>query len=300
MIQNYASSPNTSMTHLAVIHHIPFNPHEGERYAVVGAALNNELIGVGLIEDLEELHLQVLNLFEELYHRVCGEEVLVYISDSTVRKMLMDAQASFPNTGFCTIIRGNHQQVWQLCQTAIWDHAQEYLQLYAEQNDAQLPLVVATDASKGYRSSVGLGYATSRGEVRGLAAEHDNIGAAELHAARWAIAAVPAECSELTVLCDSREVVRVGSGRSKRVYPFQSEASLLRQEIELFQRRTNGGQVLFRWVRGHSGDPLNEAAHRAAMAARRCYEFKLSQEIANGFYGTITQDLKEALATQGG
>lgn len=48
----------------------------------------------------------------------------------------------------------------------------------------------------------------------------------------------------------------------------------------------------FRWVRGHNGHPLNEAANRLAISFRRCYEFKVSDNVRIQQQNTIIADMK--------
>jgi ribonuclease HI len=54
--------------------------------------------------------------------------------------------------------------------------------------------------------------------------------------------------------------------------------------------------VTFEWVRGHAGDPINEATDRLAVAARRNSEMEISKEVASGMLIRIEEDTRAALA----
>lgn len=54
--------------------------------------------------------------------------------------------------------------------------------------------------------------------------------------------------------------------------------------------------VTFEWVRGHAGDPINEATDRLAVAARRNSEMEISKEVASGMMIRIEEDTRAALA----
>ncbi|MFD4184145.1 hypothetical protein [Rhodococcus sp. NPDC058514] len=52
-------------------------------------------------------------------------------------------------------------------------------------------------------------------------------------------------------------------------------------------------RVRFSWERGHAGHPLNEAAHRLAIAARRNHEFN----VAASTRAAITDNIVAAVLT---
>src|SRR5699024_12249330 len=55
-------------------------------------------------------------------------------------------------------------------------------------------------------------------------------------------------------------------------------------------------RVRYRWVRGHAGNPFNDASDRAAKAVRRCHTFATGGEAMAAVMRNIDQDLRPHLA----
>jgi len=138
------------------------------------------------------------------------------------------------------------------------------------------PIQAATDGSfSRHAQQGGWGWVTSGGDFGfGRVSCREPVHA-ELCALRALLAAIPA-AQPVTVHCDSRAAIRLvhdlrplrgeGAWRDPSARTGHARVALHAIRDLLAQRP---GPVQLRWVRGHSGHPLNEGADRLALHARR-------------------------------
>lgn len=145
-------------------------------------------------------------------------------------------------------------------------------------------LVVATDASVGLgRKSAGLGCVDEHGRQVTGRLRSRNVLYCELRAIQLALEHFR---GPLRILSDSLDAVR----RINEPYPNPrpGRVTTLADTIRaVLQQR--GSSV--EWVRGHNGHPLNEAADRLAMAARRATELQLPRQVEQQIRHQIVGDL---------
>lgn len=157
-------------------------------------------------------------------------------------------------------------------------------------------LMIATDGSHS-KSSSAWAWVTSSGRHGSGAGPARNPLCAEILALGEALRAAP-RLRPAVLISDSKWAV--SHARSVRQDPGCSAlmecqglpAAVLGATQVLIRKRTN---VTYRWVRGHAGNPLNEAADRLAVHTRRCHEAGLpvtgevvTQIIADLLAGTAT------------
>lgn len=138
------------------------------------------------------------------------------------------------------------------------------------------PLTVATDASVGHvrgQALAGIAWVSAAGDYEiGVCPTRVPL-VGELTAIQRALATADPR-RPLTLLVDCRPAIDalttvVSSGRiptAARIREDHRIARLLRQITVELRRRP----VELTWVKGHSGDPLNDVADRLAVQARRC------------------------------
>ena len=147
----------------------------------------------------------------------------------------------------------------------------------------QKRLMVATDASVGTgRGSAGLACVDERGREITKRLRSRDVLYCELRAIKLAIRHF---AGPLQILTDSQSAVGLITNPNHRACP-RSQA-LVEQIRELIAAR----DVSIEWVRGHDGHPLNEAADRLAMAARRARELSMPAHVARQIRRQIVRDL---------
>lgn len=154
-------------------------------------------------------------------------------------------------------------------------------------------LRIATDGSvQRGRRGAGAGWVSSWGDFGCTPVDTSSIVVAEVVAIGNALADLPPGVTRVTVRVDSREAIaianqalRVGAtGGSLRV-PAKAHAAAVR--IHEAGRKV---PVALKWVRGHSGDLMNETADRLAVMARRTAAADLSEEAVEGMAAGIMDD----------
>ncbi|MGP6174068.1 RNase H family protein [Corynebacterium sp. A21] len=235
----------------------------------------------------------IIDAFLDLWQQHRDTGLLLYISDSTVRGLLKEQLDSFPGLVIREVIAGERlRDTWDRCLSA---HRAEELSREPAPVEKQRPplMVVATDASRQKRGkSTGIAAVGSDGRVRMGSMEALSILAGEFSAVEMALKSWGRAADCLWILTDSQAVshflnARIGSGCRKGM---ASQDGCLRKIRELERQ---GIEVRISWVRGHDEHLLNTYADRAAVAARRCAEFKLANRAE--FAERLRAELQEVL-----
>ncbi|MFI6398761.1 ribonuclease HI [Rhodococcus coprophilus] len=241
--------------------------------------------------DQTDRSLAGLEAFAALYEQAKCSPVRLHISDAGLRSTLEAVSDSFPAVDFVDTPFGPLGPLLRRASDTIGAHvvalaAEEEARRDTER--AQLPpLAVATDASKARRfRGTGLGCVSEKGVHRMLMApDARSILEGELLAIEMATTKFPDR--DLHILTDSRLAIACLAG----TYKGRPAVSGV---VDRIHRSIQGRSVRFDWVRGHDGHPLNEAAHRLAVAARRCYDAKVSPAVAAEIARNIVASLDES------
>nr|NLI49199.1 hypothetical protein [Propionibacterium sp.] len=149
------------------------------------------------------------------------------------------------------------------------------------------PLTVATDASRGRVPGLGLACIAEDGRhAVAYRAASESIHAGELRALRLALDTFPGV--RLRLLTDSRLAVAwiadpaAAPTRALRALATPIAAEVRRRRCEVT------------WVRGHAGHPLNEAADRLAVAARRGVQLGQPADVCADIARRIASELSTA------
>lgn len=136
-------------------------------------------------------------------------------------------------------------------------------------------LMIATDGSSSNSPRSGWAWVAEDGSYRAGTVASSTILVAELQAIYEAIQ-TSAPGTRLRILTDSKpalnlidETLCTGVIRHRPGVRGAKEAALVLHRIAV---QTAQRQVRFEWVKGHSGNSMNEAADRLAVQARRCVQ----------------------------
>lgn len=196
----------------------------------------------------------------------------VFVADRVVREALLGYAASFPalrlvtdpDAEDCTLLaKARRLAARRDAPTTSPSHTAPRPATRADAvAPAPEPLTVATDASRGRIPGLGLACIAEDGRhAVAYRAASESIHAGELRALQLALETFPG--GQLRLLTDSRLAVAwiadpaTASTRALRAVATSIAAEVRRRRCEVT------------WVRGHAGHPLNEAADRLAVAARR-------------------------------
>jgi len=147
-------------------------------------------------------------------------------------------------------------------------------------------MYVAADASWYIEYGLaGLGCINNRGEHRSRVMLSPSIIDAELEAIRLALESFPK--GDLTILSDSLPAIHLLS----------KPAAHLRTYMQDIAKLASGRQVVVRWVKGHSGDPLNITADWIARRAYRNFIRPVDQRSNEDNLEQILKEMKRKFAT---
>ena len=222
---------------------------------------------------------EVLNWLVEAVHQIWKHQrggMILYIADATMRSLLTGSR-SHPGLEVRSVVTGAAMQAtWEV---AISAHS---LELYgpAEKPVPEIKArrVYATDASKRKRDSlIGISAVGSTGTVAVGHVRASTVAEGEFAAIRMVLSRLKRSTTarEVDIITDSLIAARVINAGCARPGAGNFERTCL---AELDKVRARGIEVRVSWVRGHSGNPLNALADRAAVIARRCGQWGQPQE----------------------
>lgn len=161
---------------------------------------------------------------------------------------------------------------------------------------APLPkrIIAATDGSAGKSARVtGYGFITDHGHYGHGTSKATTALDAELAGISRVLTETPTTVP-LTVLVDSRQAITIAE-TLKTTPPTTRRRGASREIQHKLHTRLADRDVTFRWVRGHSGNPLNEAADRLAVLARRSAQMKTPKEVTQQIAAQIAADARSAM-----
>jgi len=165
---------------------------------------------------------------------------------------------------------------------------------------------VVTDASKGKRSTVGLGWIVATGEGSSFrtgagTAVCSSVLHAELKAMRKGIQlalslhpALRRGTGTLRLFSDSRDSLALVRRGLAGALP-AGGSGVIHGEVVRICALLAGASAELCWVKGHAGDPLNEVADRLAVVARRSWEAGLDAAQAAALRSSIERDAPAAV-----
>lgn len=234
---------------------------------IVSWAVDGGRAQASTFEDAESTAAAIIDCYVGL-RREYREPLRLYVAEGLVRQVLSD------EVEVVSVVAGAAMK-------RTWDRARRLLDaLGGDVKQAMLPpapehpdeIIVATDASMGRRSMAGIAYVTSTGKLGSTTIQAANIHDAEVSAILLALGRAPHWAKKITILSDSKVAVRaLNDGELVRGIGKHVDAC----RGLMGKLAWAGVKVEVRWVRGHAGHELNEAADRVAVHARRCGEWNL-------------------------
>ena len=175
-------------------------------------------------------------------------------------------------SGHLGVVGASRRSVFQAVDGGLAEEVARVENLEAEEARNREPLYIATDASRGRNGAAGIAWISAEGRYNSRMIDVNAIAEAE-HAIDDATSREPNR--KIVILSDSRQALGALSGKRSPHWATGKRLSQLNQMRSLI--RDHGIQL--KWVRGHSGDPLNELADRLAVHRRRCTECCFSDEV---------------------
>lgn len=242
----------------------------------------------------ESWRASVLDIFADLYGRAnaANRELLVYISDRHVRDMLIESAASFSQTVFATNLYDQLGSRLRL----LYDAAGQLDARTARKLEMRRPLVVYTDGSvSATRLGCGMGVVTDTELHATYKPDAPNTPiVAELLAIELALKTFSQK--HLVIRTDSRDAIKLigltateldARNRCGELHTDRYISSVVRR----IHNASAGRQVSFKWVKGHDGDRLNEAADRAAKCVRRFNSYSIGSSALTQVLDNIRHDI---------
>ncbi|MBD8505794.1 hypothetical protein HT102_04755 [Hoyosella sp. G463] len=234
-----------------------------------------------------------LNCFAGLYEAIqaADGEISLHIHNPALQSLLRDAAESFPlatmSGSFTRSVE--RQKLSEATVRAMRSIAAHHEALLREHHARQTVLLIGTDASiDKLRPGAGIAAIDAEGRTatRFLPAIADTFHA-ELAAIELAIDSAPRDLP-LRILSDNQHAVRA-LGKKANLHRISNAST--RRLVQRITSKRNGRRIEISWVRGHNGHSLNEAAHRLAVATRRCRTANATPEALRAISHTIASDL---------
>ena len=264
---------------------------------VITAAVNGEIVHANrqlVSSSFEVLNWLVDAVSETWKHQRDG--MIVYISDPTIRRLLRDIPDAYPGLEVRDVVTGPAlKATWEACSRA---HSLDlHGPVEAHMPERAAHYVYATDASKGKSGRLvgiaAVGASSTKCEVLSRVTSATTVLEGEFAAVHMILEQVRycLDARELDLVTDSLTVARIINSHSRRPVAQDYER---RAMAELDRVRASGVTVRVSWVRGHDGNPLNELADRAAVAARRCKQW---EQPRGPIVNKLRDELRELLSS---
>lgn len=215
-------------------------------------------------------------------------EPMVLVGPTKV--MLRLRQLGFTDPHLVLGVRSGHQYLEETMQLADqWRYQHTSAHPANRAVAVRVPLRVATDASVGQGSkSAAFACVDERGRQFTWRLRSSDVTYCELRAIRFALDHFS---GPLRILTDSLAAVQLIENPDR-----QTRQPRLQALVDQIRSIAASRDITVEWVRGHSGHPLNEAADRLAMAARRARELSTPASVADRISQRIVHDLIEGAA----
>lgn len=144
--------------------------------------------------------------------------------------------------------------------------ARELTELIGQFSQVREPIVIACDGShSASQNTGGWAWVNSEGEFSRGAGYSSSSVHSELEAVDLALRMhSPVANQQLRILVDSKDAIALIERG-----PRDTTSTRIRKTLIKIRARASFASASFEWVHAHNGDPLNEAANRLAIAARR-------------------------------
>lgn len=229
-----------------------------------------------------DINALMLDHFAQLYESARREGLILdlWIGYKRLRDEVSRLKNSFPGLVLRPKPSLAHQQLRELAKPLLTSPAPA--QTASKQKNTPPRLSVATDASAGRYRGMGLAAVSREGQWAQSYVDADiDIAMGEIMAIDLAVQTFP---GKLVILTDSKPAISVIKA-TNRLYPGLGGA-LCRIRTAINEQR-----IQLKWVKGHSGNPLNEAADRLAVAARRGVQLGQDQQISDAIAERIVAEV---------
>lgn len=235
-----------------------------------------------------DYQLRLVDAFEWLYglskawHGING----VFVESQWCRKALIARRSSFPGVYVLPSYVPDFDDLFLFAEALIDDRfgQKEHDRGEASEHRPTTVLHVGTDASaSARRDGVGIACLSEDGTYRqDVLAHTTDVLLGELAAIDLALRTFTGH--DLVIYTDSRLAINI-------VEKMPESTPSVRRQVGMRIREARAERsITLRWVRGHSGHPLNEGADRLALHARRCFQSGIERKTQVDTASWIAQD----------
>ena len=215
--------------------------------------------------------------------------VVVDIPDATVAAAIGQLPLGLePFMGHLGVVSQARRNVFQSVGAGLAESVAHIEGIEADEVRNKEPLRIAADASRGRRGAAGIAWISAEGRHVSRMVNVDEVAAAEFLAIKFAIDDAVSREPERKIIIHSDSRHALGALSGKWVPQWATGKLLSHLNRARATIREHG--IRLRWVRGHSGDTLNEIADRLAVHRRRCTECGIDEEVILERESRIVED----------